>query len=322
MVKRRLAVIAVICCLSLWFVSFGVSAASTADAVETIRTDEKASLTLSYSCEGQAFADIPVQLYTIALVSPTCRYTLTDLFAPSALELNGVRTNAEWDVIRATLEAHIVADAVPADEAVRTDANGYARFEELPPALYLAVVGTVTQGEMICVFDSALVALPGLGADGCWQYEITVAPKSERIPPSDEESEWTVTKLWKGDGSAADRPTSVEIELFRAGVPYQTVILSQENNWSYRWSAKQDGTEWTVTEPNVPNGYTMTVDKRDTTFIVTNTFTAQPPDESIDTPQTGDTSTVMLYVILMIVSGGVLLILGLIGKRNVHEKSK
>ena len=321
MAKRRMAVIAAVGCLFLWCMPCCVSAASTADAIEPIRPDESVSLTLSCRCEGQAFADVPVQLYTVASVSAGCYYTLTDLFAPSALELNGVQTNAEWDVIRSTLEARIVADAIPADTVARTDENGNAQFDALTPALYLAVIGTVTQGELTCVFESALLALPSLGEDGRWQYEVSVASKSERIPPSTEETEWTVTKLWKGDEGTSHRPTSIVIELFRAGQLYKTVTLSQENNWSYRWSAAKDGAAWTVSEPNVPNGYTMTVDERDSTFIVVNTFTEKRPDESIDTPQTGDTSNVMLYVILMIVSGGVLLILGMIGKKNKNENA-
>ena len=66
----------------------------------------------------------------------------------------------------------------------------------------------------------------------------------------------------------------------------------------------------------------MTVETKDNSFILTNTYTPQNPEETPDTPQTGDTSNIMLYVILMLVSGSMMIILGIIGKRNSNEETK
>ena len=79
---------------------------------------------------------------------------------------------------------NIIADNIPADMAEKTDSLGQVCFEELKPGLYFALADTVTDAETRYVFDSALVALPGLGADGRPQYQVTVASKSEMIPPS------------------------------------------------------------------------------------------------------------------------------------------
>ena len=112
------------------------------------------------------------------------------------------------------------------------------------------------------------------------------------------------------------------MEIFKDGESYKKVELSQDDNWSYSWSAKDDGAKWTVIERNTSSCYTMTLEKRGNSFVLTNTCTPKTPDEPIDTPQTGDTSNIMLYVILMIVSGSMLIILGIIGKRNAHEENK
>jgi hypothetical protein len=172
----------------------------------------------------------------------------------------------------------------------------------------------VIQNDWIYAFDSALVALPGLGADGLWQYEVAVTSKSKAIPPAetDEEIEFKVLKLWKGDNGRSDRPQSIEVEIFRDGVSYQTVILSEENHWTYSWNAADDGAIWKVVERNIPTGYTMTVEERETSFVLTNT---RPPDKP-DIPQTGDTTNIMLYFVLMNVSGIMLIILGIAGKRK------
>ena len=322
MAKRRIAVMIALICLCFWLTPCYTMASSTIDASEPINVNQECMLTLTYICEGTAFEDISVKLYKIADVSSDYQYTLTSHFEQSELILNGVRTNGEWNVIRSTLEAHIIADNIKADAVAKTDSEGLVCFESLKPGLYLATVGTVTRKELTCFFDSALVALPGLNTEGNWQYQVTVASKSEMIPPSDKEIELKVLKLWKGDEGRNSRPKNIEVEIFRDGASYKKVVLSEDDNWSYSWTAKDDGAKWTVIERNTPSRYTMTAQNRDTSFILTNTYTPAKPDGPFDTPQTGDTSNIMLYVILMIVSGSILILLGIIGKRNAHEENK
>ena len=322
MAKRRMAVIIVLMCFCLWLMPCYAMAASTTDASEPINVNQECTLTLSYICDGTAFEDVSVKLYKIADVSSDFQYTLTSNFESSALILNGIRTNGEWNAIRSTLEAHIIADNIKTDTIAKTDSEGLVCFETLKPGLYLAVVGNVTDGEITCFFDSALVALPGLSTEGDWQYQVTVTSKSEMIPPSDEEMELKVLKLWKGDEGRNSRPKNIEVEIFKNGMSHKKIILTKDNNWSYSWTAKNDGTKWTVIERSTPSGYTMTVENRDNSFILTNTYTPGKPDGSFDAPQTGDTSNIMLYVILMIVSGSMLIILGIIGKRKAHEENK
>jgi hypothetical protein len=271
-------------------------------------------LTIAYRYDGQRFLNHPVKLYKIADVSADFQYTLTAPFANSGLILNGVQSVSEWNVIRSTLETHILAYDVDADFTGVTDQDGQVCFRALKPGLYLATTEQVIQNDWIYVFDSALVALPGLGTDGLWQYEVAVTSKSKAIPPAetDEEIAFKVLKLWKGDKGRSDRPQNIEVEIFRDGVSYQTVILSEENHWTFSWFAKDDGATWKVVERNVPTGYTMMVEERETSFVLTNT---RPPDKP-DIPQTGDTTNIMLYFVLMNVSGIMLIILGIAGKRK------
>ena len=314
MAKRKVAVIVFLLCLCLSWLPCYAQAASTADAKEPISPDKDSSLTIAYRYDGKSFSNHPVKLYKIADVSADFQYSLTEPFANSGLILNGVRSVSEWNVIRSTLETHILTYDVDADLIGVTDQDGQVCFQALKPGLYLAITEQVIQHDWIYAFDSALVALPGLGADGLWQYEVAVTSKSKAIPPAetDEEIEFKVLKLWKGDKGRSDRPQSIEVEIFRDGVSYQTVILSEENHWTFSWFAKDDGATWKVVERNVPTGYTMMVEERETSFVLTNT---RPPDKP-DIPQTGDTTNIMLYFVLMNVSGIMLIILGIAGKRK------
>ena len=316
MMKRRIGLLIWLLCLCLSLAPCHAQAASTSDAVEPIRPERSCTLTVSYCYGETAFADLQVRLYRIAEVSADFQYSLTPAFASSGLILNGIQSAGEWDVVRATLEAHILADAIAPDATTLTDQNGQAHFENLKTGMYLAVVDRIVQGDLYCEFASALVALPGLDPDGRWLYDVEVYAKPGILPPiePDEEKEWKVLKLWKGDENSTQRPKSVEIEIFRNGVSCETVILSEENHWCYSWQAKDDGAQWTVIERNVPEGYTMTVEVREASFIVTNTLdTNEPPPNP---PETGDTANILVYILLMAASGSLLMILGITGKRN------
>ena len=318
MINRKLGIIVFLLCLCLHLLPYQVMAASTSDAVEPIIPENECSLTVSYCYGETAFSDIQVKLYRIAEVSADFRYTLMQPFEASGLILDGIRTAGEWDIVRSTLEAHILACNIAPEFTSVTNEDGQVSFGTLRTGMYLAIVNQVEQDDLHYRFDSALIALPGIEQDGRWQYQVSVNAKGEVLPPvdPDEEVELKVLKLWRGDEGRNDRPKSIEVEIFCDGSSYKTVILSEENHWAYSWSAMDDGSSWTVVERNVPQGYTMTVEERQSTFVLTNTRTPTYPDDPGKPPQTGDTSNIMLYVLLMIGSGSMLIILGVTGKKS------
>ena len=341
MAKRRVGIMLLLICFWLNLMLFPVQAASTEDAKEPIALDRTCTLTISYRCDGAACAGVSVELYRIADVSADFQYTLTEAFQNSRLTLNGVQTVGEWNVIRATLESYILGNRIPEDARAETDRSGKVRFDGLKPGLYLAIPEPVIEDDLTCIFDSALVALPGLGEDGLWQYRVEVTAKSEILPPlkPNETKEFRILKLWKGDDHGAHRPRSIQVEIFRNGKSYETVTLSEKNNWSYSWSAPADGAKWMVIERNIPEGYAVSVEKRGTTFIITNTLCPEPPGgdhptekpptnptnptekpnprpPAPDEPKTGDTPHILLYTVLMYASGIILVLLALTGKRK------
>ena len=312
--KIRIIIILLSCCLLL--MPHPAMAASTSDAVEPILPENDCSLMVSYCCNETAIQDLEVKLYRIAEVSADFQYTLTTTFASSGLVLDGIRTAGEWNVVRSTLEAYILAYNLAPEFTSLTNADGTGSFASLKTGMYLAIAGQAEENGVHYLFDSALISLPGLGPNGRWQYQVSVNAKGVALPPvePDEKAEFKVLKLWRGDEGRNDRPKSIEVEIFCNGSSYKTVKLSEENHWAYSWFAEDDGASWTVVERNVPQGYTMTVEKRQSTFVLTNTRTN--PDDPVKPPATGDTTNIMLYILLMIGSGSMLIILGVTGKRS------
>lgn len=354
MAARRIGIIGLLLCLCLCLLPCYTQAASTSDAAEPIMPERDCTLTISYGRLGTAVSGVNVKLYQIAEISADAQYTLTPSFAASAIALNEIQTAGEWNVIRTTLESYILANDSQPILADTTGGDGQVHFEALQAGLYLAVAGRAKQVK----FSPVLITLPGLGADRLWQYEVTAAakpestpipvpgPELEPTPEPENEIQYKVLKLWKEDEGQIDRPKNVEVAIFRDGELHQTVILSEENHWSYSWKAKADGADWMAVERNVPEGYAVTVEERSTAFVLTNTRITEippeeeppqdeppleePPDEDSpqeeppqkDSPKTGDTSNILLYTMLMYASGIVLVLLGITGKRKHHEKTK
>lgn len=332
MEKRILALISLLMCLSLFLLPCTAYAASTSDAVEPISVSQKCSLTMKYAYNGTAFSGMSVPLYKIADVSSDYQYTLTDDFKATDLQLNGVSSTGEWNTIRTTLEAYVSANNIHASMVQSTNMDGQISFQDLTPGMYMVASVQCSKDGFRYYFASILTAVPDLNNDGTWNYDVTVTPKADVDNPSGEDLQYKVLKLWKDTGNAAKRPNSIEVDILRNGKTVKTVVLSDANHWSYTWYAEDDGSTWQVVEKNVPDGYVMTVEKRTTTFTIINSVPDEPdtpPDQpdnpdtpntptNPDVPKTGDTFNVGLYVMLICISGIVLVLLGITGKRKAE----
>jgi hypothetical protein len=115
-----------------------------------------------------------------------------------------------------------------------------------------------------------------------------------------------VTKEWIGDDEAT-RPDSISLTLLRDGIAYETVELTAEGGWRYAWAGLEPGHTWTVTEPEVPEGYTSSVETVAGGFLVKNTYSSEIPEDDIPlspAPQTG----LLQWPIPVLFSAGALLI--------------
>lgn len=108
-------------------------------------------------------------------------------------------------------------------------------------------------------------------------------------PPEDPEpiyTSLTVKKTWVND-TEQTRPESIQVQLYKDGTAEgSTVLLNAANDWAYTWTQLLSGFAWTVSEVDVPKGYTSTVsDIVDGVVTITNTWTPSDP-----IPDPGDPS--------------------------------
>ncbi len=95
--------------------------------------------------------------------------------------------------------------------------------------------------------------------------------------------EVSVSKVWEDTGNEDARPESVTVQLYRDGAAYDTAVtLNGDNSWSHTWTDLPDGHDYTVSETNVPAGYTSEATSVGNRWTITNTYTPTPGPATVD----------------------------------------
>lgn len=181
-----------------------------------------------------------------------------------------------------------------------TNNLGFVSFNNLDLGLYL--VEQTNQVLGYSKIDSFLVYIPQ-GTENGWTYEVNAIPKTDIIRLMD----ITVEKKWDIADSST-QPEEVTIELLKDGEVIDTVVLNDENNWTYTWYQIEESDTYSVKEKDVPSGYTDTYRQEENKFIVTNTKTLVQTGQNI------------ILIEILLSFGIILIITGLIlNKRNKYE---
>lgn len=249
---------------------------ASAQAHGLIDPGKRASLTIEYPCKGIAF-----ELYRVADVSAYGAYTLDGDFQAYSVSLEQP-DQAGWQALATALDGYVTRDALKPLVSGATDADGRLTFSELETGLYLVTWKRHTTGGYTYTPKPFLVSLPGLNAEDDWIYDVTAVPKYDRKSSGGGGGSDTirrkVLKVWEDSGAPSKRPEEITVQLLRDGMVWDTVTLNEKNNWSYEWSRLSDDYSWKVTEADVPEGYTVKVSQEGITFVVTNTYTPDEPD--------------------------------------------
>ncbi len=279
--------------------------------------DRPSSLQITYRYGEKNYAGLEICTYRIAELQSDYSFVLTGDFADYPVSIYGISSQAEWRKITETLAAYIVADAIAPTATLTTDDAGTVKFTDLMPGIYLtAGVRNEQEDGEVTVFETFLTVIPLIKEEG-YLYDVEAYPKCEQYIPGGKEIDYKVVKQWKDGGKGETRTESVRIDLYKDADFVETVILSDENNWVYSWTAIDDGAVWTAVEREIPKDYNVTVTAEGTTFVVTNTY----DDPDTPPPVTGDSTSAGLYIGLMCISGLVLILLSVGGKRMRNEKT-
>lgn len=257
--------------------------------------DQKASLTMTLKSadeEVKVASGVEVSIYLVAegkYSSSGIDFVLTDEYAASGLDLNGKITQSMIDDLRHyTLEKNISGTSQV------SDADGLVKFEGLKSGFYLVMATSLPQG--FTSFVPFLYSLPYYSAEaGSWKYDGVAEPKITYVAPVDV----SVRKVWNDDGN--NRPSSVTIRLDNEDGEYDSVILSDANEWRYTWTSLDATKKWSVKEIDVPSEYKDTYSSQGLNFTVTNT------KKLIQTGQLNWPVPVLIFAGAFLISAGIIL---------------
>lgn len=323
--KRTLALLAAVLCLLT----------SVAQAAGSIDLTRKPTLTLTYRDGKTALSGAKFSIYRVADADETGELTVRFEFDEFDLDIRG-KNDRRWREMAQTLESYVLRrELTPADSG-KTDKTGMLTFpmqgKTLAAGLYLVIGERHTQGGNDYDAEPFFVLLPTQDLENNkWVYDVSANVKFGKTPVPDDGDTVTrkVLKVWDDDGAEDSRPQEITVELLRNGKVYDTVKLSEKNNWRYTWLDLDADARWSVTEKTV-SGYTVSITREGITFVATNT---KKPDRT-DTPDTPvkpsnpskpsspakptlpQTGAVWWHVEALALSGLVFLILGALDRKT------
>ncbi len=292
--NRYKTCMAVIACMLLALMCAGAAGA----AYPAVDPSQSVSLTVTAASDGNGISSLRFTLFKAADMSVgtngDVEFVLTDAFAAYGDEISvnldpEKMDSSEWAAGAATLAPYVLRDSKNGSKAFEsssaaTDGNGSAVFSGIGQGLYL-MTGVYEGSDYSSVtVTPVFLTLPQLSEDGAsWVYGASAAAKvaAEVKTETEKKTSVSVRKVWSGDDSTTttgSRPESVSVDLLDStGTVVDTQTLSAVNGWAFTWTGLSAG-EWTVTEKDVPSGYSVSQEEKASddgkTVTITNTTPA------------------------------------------------
>lgn len=253
----------------------------------------KASLTLRYHQHDLNFEGVAFQVYKIASMTELARFEFVSGFDNYPVEFPENMTDSDWTNLAETLAGYVERDGLKSDLDGKTDVKGEIKFVDLDAGLYLITGGShqreYMDGEIkhrvYYHVQPFLVSTPGLDKNSTWCYDMAISPKFNAS--EDQFISRRVLKSWYDKGFEAYRPELVIVDLLRDGKIFESVELSDKNNWRYTWEELDNQYQWRIVERLVQD-YRVSGRQEGSTYVITNryidTYTPVTPDKPGDKP--------------------------------------
>lgn len=237
-------------------------------------------ITVDYSTSEENLQGAVFHIYRLGDVSGT-RIIPNDTF--SAYRVNYDISDAEkMTSLALTLSAYILRDDIVPLYTDTSAENGVVDFDGMnfSEGAYIIMADKHRQNECTYFCEPLLVVLPYGDEDN-----IIIKPKYEAVPDDTEtiSVSYKVLKSWV-EVEGKEKAVEIEVELLRDGEVYDTVTLSESNNWRYQWDGLSVFYHWTVTEKYVLGGYVVSLSQYDKTLLLTNSGYGPGEEETTASP--------------------------------------
>lgn len=262
------------------------AAASLATTATLAATPYSIAMKCTYG--GSAVSGATLHLYWVMERTTNSSYALTSDFTASGV--NGTSSTTDWATVANSLAVYARGNNSPlALSSATTDSEGTCTFTPAEAGVYLVLGDPLSIGCGTYAFSPSLVTLP----DASGNLALTANAKvsySSYSPPGNDPISVTALKVWNGDEGQEDaRPAYIMVALVHDNTTYQTVQLSDSNNWRYTWNNLNPNYSWSVVEVSVPDKYTVEYTQNANIQTITNSYTLNiPPEEPPTTDIPGE----------------------------------
>lgn len=281
-------------------------------AYARVDVQRECSLTVHFAEGSRNFSDGTFRIYKVAQLSEAASPTLCAPFDEYPISLEEL-DSAGWRALAQTLEGYVAADKIQPQQQAQTDEAGNVVFSGLQTGVYLVAGERYQSDEKNFALEPFLISLPNYDqADKQWNYDAVASAKYEAVenPTAESGTARSVQKIWKDQGAESQRPDSVTVQLLQNGQVYETVTLSQENNWKFEWNNLPSDSCWLLVEKDVPEGYTVSVEQEGNVFVLTNTYRQTVADVQPVAPALPQTGVYWWPVPLLAGAGVVMFVIG------------
>ena len=263
----------------------------------TVDASQAGSLTIeNYPVKGAQFRAYEVASFSGGKLVLTDGFRDAKITGLSSLDLNDM-TSSDWSTLAASLASYEgLASMTPVVSG--TDEEGNPTFDfGTNLGLYLVEGDKAAVGEdenkVVYTPQTFLVSVPSyVNGDPTQGYTYDVVADMANKFSTQNYKGYEVKKVWK-DTPDEKRPVSITVDIVavKDGVetPYQTVTLSDKNNWTYKWVVDgDDETTFKIHEEMNDSSFTWSLDW-DTgsdnleVATLTNTYVT-PPETPTPTP--------------------------------------
>ncbi len=250
------------------------------------------SITIACNDNNTPLVGAELEIFLVAKRDKYGSFSLTDDFSKYNVDLTS-RSLAY------TLEGAVKRDGLFPLDSLKTDNSGYAVFPSenvtLEPGMYLVLAKKHIQNDHTYSISPFTVALDGESIN---MVSVKAKYEAEYNPILPLFTARKVLKVWNDADNESNRPREITVTLLKDGEVYDTVVLSDDNNWRHTWDKLDALSVWTVAE-NELEDYTVSISREGITFVITNTYSKNPPDspedssssETTEPPETDDTTT-------------------------------
>ena len=223
-------------------------------------------------------------LYHVADFKENGTFTVVDPFVKYSAKVKGMDSLEKldangWRNLSVALESFVAENDLKPISVKKSNSDGIVNWEDVSKGLYLILGKQTKDADYIYTPSPILITVPNIGADGKWDYQVSIKHSKVEKAPIGKKISLKTIKVWKDADNRSKRPSEIKVNLYRDGKFYEKVTLNKKNNWKNEWIDLSSEYKWTLIEVNVPDSYQVEYSKEGSCVYIINEL--EKPQEDI-----------------------------------------